>query len=187
MPQGSVLGPLLFLININDVAENMLSICRLFADDSSLQQSSYNVLDIEYKLNHDLQVLETWSNMWLLKFNPSKTKVVYFSRNANAIVPKLFFQGDRLECGSVHRHLGLLLSHNLSWSEYISSIVQKAYKKLRLLKKLKFRIGRKNLSKLYISFIRPTIEYASIVWDGCSAHDIEKLEKYRNRLANFTK
>ena len=68
------------------------------------------MLDIEYKLNHDLQVLETWSNMWLLKFNPSKTKVVYFSRNANAIiVPKLFFQGDRLECVPVHRHLGLLL------------------------------------------------------------------------------
>ena len=160
-------------------------ICRLFADDRSLQQSSYNVLDIEYKLNHDLQVLETWSNMWLLKFNPSKTKVVYFSRNANAIVPKLFFQGDRLECGSVHRHLGLLLSHNLSWSEYISSIVEKAYKKLRLLKKLKFRIGRKNLSKLYISFIRPTIEYASIVWDGCSAHDIEKLEKVQLSAARI--
>ena len=119
--------------SVNDVAENMLSICRLFADDSSLQQSSYNVLDIEYKLNHDLQVLEEWSNMWLLKFNPSKTKVVYFSRNANAILLKFFFQGDRLECVQVHRHLDLLLSHNLSWSEYIFHS-RKAYKKLRLLK-----------------------------------------------------
>ena len=96
-----------------------------------------------------------------------------------------FFQGDRLECVPVHRHSGLLLSHNLSWSEYISSIVEKAYKKLRLLKKLKFRIGRKHLSKLYISFIRPTIEYASIVWDGGSAHDIEKLEKVQLSAARI--
>ena len=105
--------------------------------------------------------------------------MVYFSRNANAIVPKLFFQGDRLECVPVYRHLGLLLSHNLGWSVsgYISSIAEKAYKKLRLLKKLKFRIGRKHLSKLYTAFIRPTLIYASIVWDGCSVHDIEKLEK----------
>ena len=56
----------------------MLSLCRLFADDNSLQQSSYDMFDIEYKLNHDLQMLETWSNKWLLKFNPSKTNVVLF-------------------------------------------------------------------------------------------------------------
>ena len=89
------------------------------------------MLDIEYKLNYDLHVLEAWSNMLLLKSNPSKTKVVYFSRNANAIVPKLFFQGDRLECVPVYRHLGILLSHNLGWSVsgYISSIAEKAYKK----------------------------------------------------------
>ena len=58
VPQGSVLGPLLFLIYVNDIAKNMLTMCRLFADDSSLQQSSYNVLDIEQKLSHDLHVLE---------------------------------------------------------------------------------------------------------------------------------
>ena len=67
--------------------------------------------------------------------NPSKTKVGFFSRNANSIVPKLFFQGDRLKCVPVHRHLDLLLSHNLSRLEYISTVVEKAYKKLRLLKK----------------------------------------------------
>lgn len=61
VPQGSVLGPLLFLIYVNDVAVNMLSLCRLFADDSSLQYSSNNILNIEYILNHDLKILESWS------------------------------------------------------------------------------------------------------------------------------
>jgi hypothetical protein len=114
VPQGFVLGPLLFLIDVNDVAANMLSMCRRFADDNSLQQSSYDILDIEYKLNHDLHILESLSNKWLLKFNPSKTKVVYFSKKGNPVIRKLYFQGDRLECVPFHRHLGLLLSHNLS-------------------------------------------------------------------------
>ena len=78
VPQGSVLGPLLFLIYVNDVAENMISLCRLFADDNSLQYMSYNVANIEYILNHDLSVLDRWSSKWLLNFNPSKTKAVFF-------------------------------------------------------------------------------------------------------------
>lgn len=60
VPQGFVLGPLLFLIYVNDVAVNMFSICRLFADDS-LQYSSNNMLNIEHVLNHDLKILESWS------------------------------------------------------------------------------------------------------------------------------
>lgn len=78
VPQGSVLGPLLFLIYVNDVAVNMLSMCRLFADDNSLQYSSNNILNIEHILNHDLKILELWSKKWLLKFNSSKTKIVFF-------------------------------------------------------------------------------------------------------------
>ena len=185
VPQGSVLGPLLFLIYVNDVAVNMLSTCRLFADDNSLQQSSNNMLELEYKLNHDLHILELWSKKCLLQFNPSKTKVIFFTKKNINITPKLFFKGDRLECVPVHRHLGLLLSHNLSWSEYIDSIVSSSYKKIGLLKKLKYKMGRPNLSKLYTSFIRPTLEYASIVWDGCSVQDTEKLEKVQLTAARI--
>ena len=83
------------------------------------------MFDIAYfKLNHDLQILETWLNKctWLLKFNPSKTKDVYFSRNANHITPKLFFKSISWNVFQ----LGLLLSHNLSCSEYILSKAEKA-------------------------------------------------------------
>ena len=103
-----VLGPFLFKMYVNDVAENMLSIFRLFPDDSSLQQSSYNVLDIEYKLNRDLHIIEAWPSMWLLKFNPSKTKVVIFQGMLMLLYLNYFFQDDRLERVPVHCHLGLL-------------------------------------------------------------------------------
>ncbi len=73
VPQGSVLGPLLFLIYVNDIADKLLSITRLFADDSSLAVSSPDINTIEHTLNHDLNELTEWSNRWLVNFNPSKT------------------------------------------------------------------------------------------------------------------
>lgn len=73
VPQGSVLGPLLFLIYVNDVAQNMLSFCRLYADDNSIQYADKNLRNVENVLNHDLRILEKWSNDWLLKFNHNKS------------------------------------------------------------------------------------------------------------------
>ena len=78
VPQGSVLGPLLFLIYVNDVSENMIGLSRLFADDTSLQCSSDSLREIETNMNHDLNVLNEWAKKWLMSFNPLKTKVMFF-------------------------------------------------------------------------------------------------------------
>lgn len=86
---------------------------------------------------------------------------------------------------SCHKHLGLTLSDDLKWSVYINDIVSNACKKLGLLKKLKFTLGIDKLSKLYITFVRPILEYASVVWDGCSSAEIEKLEKVQLRAARI--
>lgn len=69
----------MFLIYVNDVANNMLTFCTLFADDNSLQDSSENLKIIENNINKDLLELDNWSNKWLLKFNHTKTKVMYFN------------------------------------------------------------------------------------------------------------
>ena len=74
VPQGSVLGPLLFLIFVNDISSSLLSLTRLFADDSSLFCSASNLEDIEGIINHDLKMLVTWAIQWLVKFNPLKPK-----------------------------------------------------------------------------------------------------------------
>ena len=81
VPQGSVLGPLLFFIYVNDVAHNMLSLCRLYADNNSLQYADKNVNNIECLLNHDLKILGKWSKDWLLQLNPNKTKVHFFGKS----------------------------------------------------------------------------------------------------------
>jgi hypothetical protein len=77
VPQGSVLGPLFFLVYVNDITESLLSIARLYADDSSLAVSSNNIEYIESTLNHDLHVISNWAQKWLVKFNPSKTDEVF--------------------------------------------------------------------------------------------------------------
>lgn len=127
VPQGSVLGPLSFLLFVNDVAENMRSICRLYADDSSFQQCSNNISVIEDNLNYDLHVLKEWSEQWLLEFNPQKTKfvVVFFSFKNVEKFPYLLFDYCTLEYVSQHKHLGVLLSSNLSWSNHIDNSLQK--------------------------------------------------------------
>ena len=70
--QGSVLGPLMFLIYVNDITENLLSITRLFADDTSLSCTATNVNDLEGIINHDLNIISNWSKQWLVSFNPLK-------------------------------------------------------------------------------------------------------------------
>ena len=71
VPQGSVLGPLLFLIFVNDISYSLLSLTSLFADDSSLFCSAASIPDIEGIINHDLRILVAWANQWFIKFNPS--------------------------------------------------------------------------------------------------------------------
>lgn len=90
------------------MAINMLPMCRLFGEDNSLQYSSNNILvDIDNYLNQYLKIFESWSKKWLLKFNPTKTKVVFFTKKHNSVLSKLFFEGDILEFVPTHRHLGL--------------------------------------------------------------------------------
>ena len=91
IPQGSVLGPLLFLVYVNDIAENLLSLVRLFADDSSLFFSATNLRDIEGIINHDLVLISAWAKKWLVDFNPIKTVGIIFTLRPLDFLPLLKF------------------------------------------------------------------------------------------------
>ena len=133
--QGSVLGPLRFLLYVNDVSENMLSLCRHFADDNCIQYSSQNISCIEHNINHVLLLLEQWSSKWLLRFNPSKAKAAFLTLKSSYELPKTFFQHCQLEYIPTHKHLGLHLASDLKWANYIHFYVNEAYNTLGLLKK----------------------------------------------------
>lgn len=176
VPQGSVLGPLLFLIYVNDIAHSMLSTVRLFADDSSLAISTSDINHMELTLNSDLTNITEWSKQWLVQFNPAKTEVIFLSLS-NTCKPVLFFQDSQLNFVHHHKHLGLTFSDNGTWHDHISNIISSASKVLGSMRMLKFKIKRVTINQIYISYLRPILEYASIVWDNCAQYEKDTLER----------
>ena len=185
VPQGSVLGPLLFLVYVNDIAESLISTTRLFADDSSLAVSSPSDREIENILNHDLEMISRWAKQWLVTFNPNKTEVIYFSLNKSDNNPQLMFNNTQLTYVENHKHLGITLSQNGTWHNHISNITLSASKILGSMRLLKYKLKRDTLSQIYISYLRPLLEYASIVWDNCTIYEKESLEKIQYEAARI--
>ena len=177
VPQGSVLGPFLFLIYFNDIANNLLSIARLFTDDTSLSFSARSLQDIEGVLSHDLTIVAEWAKQWLVNFNPNKTEAMLFTLQNIVDFPNLIFDAVPVNFVSQHRHLGVTFSENAKWHDQINNIVASASKILGSMRKIIYLLSRKAINQVYTSFLRPILEYASVVWDNCTAYEKDTLEK----------
>ena len=183
VPQGTVLGPLFFLIYINDIAESLLSIVRLFADDTSMACSSANLQAIEGILNHDFVILSAWAKQWLVDFHPLKTEAVLFSSSNEVQNLNLVFDNILINFVENHKHLGLTLSSNAKWHVHIENILASASKILGIMRSIKFKLSRKALNNVYTSYLRPVLEYASVVWDGCTIYEKTRLEQIQYEAA----
>lgn len=186
VPQGSILGPLLFLIFINDIVKNINSCIRLFADDTSLYIIVENPQAAAVSLNLDLNTISDWALDWLVDFNARKTMSLLISLKSNAVShPHLFMNDTIISESTSHKHLGITFSNTCSWTEHISKIIETASTRLNLLRALKFKINRKSLEKIYIAFIRPLLEYSDSVWDNCSTECKNQLESIHNEAARI--
>ena len=176
VPLGSVLGPLLFLIYINDISDDLTGMARLFAYDTSLSFSSASMAEIEFILNNDLGKLSNWANKWLIAFNALKTEVMLISNVFHDYKFEFKLNNSSLEIVDVHKHLGVYISSDNKWNTHIESIIASASKQITYLRKLKYILPKETLNKLYCIYIRPLLEYASEVWDGCTITDSNRLE-----------
>ena len=138
-----------------------MSLTRLFADDSSLFVSASNLRDIEGLLNHDLILVSSWAQQWLVNFNPNKTETMLFSYRQTDEFPTLVFDGVDIKFVPNHKHLGLIFSDNMKWNAHIESILDRASRMIGIMRKLKYVFSKRALNQTYISFIRPVLEYAS--------------------------
>jgi len=184
VPQGSVLGPLLFLIYINDITANIKSNIKLFADDTSLYVTiDGDAVEATAQLNEDLLQIGRWAENWIVKFNATKTKALTISlkKNLNNIQLPLSFNNNILETVNSHKHLGIEINSTLSWKEHLLTIGENASKKLNVLAQLKYLLDRKTLTTMYTSFIRPAMEYGSIIFCNCTDTEEEFLEKIQRR------
>ena len=179
VPQGSVLGPLLFLVYINDIT-HVVKHCniRLFADDTCLFIEVDNRDDTTQKINSDLESICNWSKTWLITFSPPKTKSLTISNKDDSHLNKnVSFNNHIIDEVQSHTYLGLQFSNNLRWSHHIDDISKKARQRLNLMLPLKYKLDRYSLETMYTAFVLPTMEYGMVVWGGTYDIDFNKLEK----------
>ena len=186
VPQGSILGPLLFLIFINDIISDIQSTIKLFADDTSLYLIVDDPRESANNLNSDLAKIHRWSSDWLVTFNPQKTETMTISRKLHKPDhPKLNMDNVTVTEVSTHKHLGLHISNDGTWHKHIDVITEKAYKRLNVLRKFKFILDRRTLETIYLTYIRPLLEYADVIWDNNTHLLIDKIEKVQTEAARI--
>ena len=186
VPQGSILGPLLFIIYINSLSDISLSPSSkliLYADDILFSHHCNSPSDISL-IQLDIDAISSWVSSQHLTVNSSKTKYMFISFKPSSYFssfPPLFFNGSPLDRVNSFKYLGLVITSNLSWSAHIQSISCKSRRLIGMLYRLFYRHSSPStLYKLYSSLIRPHLEYCSSVWDPSSPAVISKLEKIQH-------
>ena len=182
VPQGSVLAPLLFLIYINDLPNGLVSICKIFADDTSIFSKVFDKNSSQIILNNDLSIISEWAFQWKMQFNPDPNKQaneVYFSRKSNAgVYLPVDLNNSPVQLCESQKHLGIVLDKHLNFHEHIAKKIKICNKLIGTIKHLSFHLPRKSLLTVYKSFVRPHLDYGDIIYDNPENETlINKLEK----------
>jgi hypothetical protein len=178
VPQGSVLGPILFLIYVNDMDCGLETNISKFADDTKIFNKISNTSDQE-KVQKDLHKLTEWSSTWQMKFNADKCKVLHFGNNNKQ---HDYLIGDKvLEKSSEEKDLGIYIQNNLKPGRHIDESVKKANQILgRIYRTMEYK-SVENILPLYLTLVRPHLEYCVQAWAPYFTKDIEKLENVQKR------
>ena len=169
VPQGSILGPLFFLMFINDLSDNLVLNPNLFADDTSLFSVVQDITLSANNLNDDLKKIRKLEFQWKMGFNPDPNKQaqeVIFSRELDKLNhPSLNFNNPVVIQSTNHKHLGMSLDTKLDFQEHLKNKLSKISKTIGLLRKLQKILTRAPLLTIYKSFIRPHLYYGDIIHD----------------------
>ena len=182
VPQGTVLGPLFFLLYINDLPNNLTSNVHLFPDHCLLYLPVKSDNDTSL-LQKDLIKLEEWQNTWLMKFNP--TKCFTMTLASRKPTPNLYIWGQQFKSVQSHCYLGVQISNTLNWTTQCNSVAKKAQQTLGVI--------RRNLNKrpthiksiAYTTLVRPILEYASASWDPHCLKHFKTLGRIQRQAARF--
>ncbi len=183
VPQGTVLGPLLFLIYINDLPDELKSTSRLFADDCVVYSSGKDSAHLRL-LQRDLTNLQTWQDTWQMEFNASKCYIMKISNKQDPPSAKFTFCGQVLEEVKSHPYLGVELDHRLKWDVHRNKVIKKANKTLGFLRRNLWFCNKEIKTATYEMLVRPSLEYSSVVWDPYYRNDIQKVEMTQRRVIN---
>lgn len=184
VPQGTVLGPLLFLLYINDLPDSVSSKVRLFADDCILYREICRPEDSKL-LQRDIDSLCQWEKTWQMAFNPTKCHTMHVTHKSKPLTFDYNMNGISLQTVDHHPYLGVEISKNLDWACHIKIITNKANKMLGLLKRNIYSCSQSVKETAYKTLVRPRLEYCSAIWDPYHANSKASLEKIQRRAARF--
>ena len=184
IPQGSVLGPLLFVIYINDLPEALNSDSFMFADDTKLFRTITSKCDA-LVLQSDIDALQSWSNKWLLRFNSDKCHVLTLGKFENIRYTHRYkLNQHELEHVFEEKDLGVIIDSDLTFNEHISTKIKKANAIVGLIRRTFSFLDGPLFKKLYTTFVRPHLEYAQAVW---SPHLLKYIRMIENVQIRATK
>ena len=176
MPQGSVLGPVFFLLYINDITNQIQSNIRLFADDSIVYREIRSPADHQI-LQTDIQMLTDWSKKWQMNFNTSKCHLLTITHKPKPSEFTYTISNQPISRVNSHPYLGVTIDAKLSWSKHIQGTASKSAKTLGLLKRTLYPAKPKVRQAAYNMLVRPKLEYGSIAWSPHTQNNIDTLEK----------
>ena len=185
VPQGTVLGPLLFLIYINDMPDVVSdgTFIRLFADDCLAYRRILTAED-QAILQRDLESLHQWTIRWGMKFNPGKCNIMHLARR-KALTKLYELCGVVLETVDSAKYLGVVVSDDLLWHKQVCAVAKKANSTLHLIARNLHDCPRATRALAYTTLVRPKLEYCASVWDPHLQGDIDTLERVNRRAARM--
>ena len=182
IPQGSVLGPILFVIFINDLPEVISTTAKIFADDTKLFHST-KTPEQQQQLQNDLNNLVHWSEEWQLHFNDTKCKVMHLgNKNQQA---KYQMRGTTLEAVSQEKDLGVTVDDKLLFHQHVAAAANKASRMLYLIKSTFTCLDQSTVPLLYKSLVRPHLEYGNVIWSPHTKKDQLEIEKVQRRATRM--
>jgi len=182
VPQGSVLGPVLFLIYINDLDGGMLDLVLKFADDTKIW-AKVNELSDGAKLQAELSRLVQWSGDWQMMFNIGKCKVMHFGHNNPSL--KYYMNSKELEAVTVEKDLGVWISNDLKVSVQCSKAYNRASMALGMINRAITWKTPSIMLALYKTLVRPHLEYCTVVWSPYYCKDKALLERIQHRFSRM--
>ena len=188
VPQGSVLGPLLFLVYINDLPDCISNgtKVKLFADDTMVYRAINSRADA-VQLQHDLDSLQEWERKWLMTFHPGKCQVLHITKRKKQEHHTYAIHGTDLKSAESAKYLGVEISSDLSFDKHIDNITKKGLKTLGFLRRnLPGRsCSRETKTTCYNALVRPVMEYASCIWDPHTNKATSKAEAVQRSAARY--